>query len=201
MDIPDYLRWPLAQNFGYRILERLSACSKVLEDRAAGTIEITGRIPLASAEFATKKEALCVFRIDHQWAFKIPHVICLEPWITIKPPEWHIYADRRLCFEFDLNWQREMPLMVEQYTFGLAAEYGVTWMVNSSRSLLNRHLFAFRNGITVWPKSWDYWAHSVSEAKQQLLDNLAMNPSYSAHSKEKRICSNAHELARTGTQP
>lgn len=169
MNIPEYFEWSVTQNLAYRVVEKLDGFAKVIEDKNARRIEISGDLPLAGEEFSTQKQAECIFRIDSQWLSRIPEVVCLEPWVTRKIPEWHVYDDGRLCFEFNLKWEQELPAMVDQYTFGLTASYAAQWLTNSCRWLLNRHLFASRNGIRTWPKSWDYWAHDVIVAKRQLM--------------------------------
>jgi hypothetical protein len=171
VQFPEVIEWPLTQNLAYRIVERLDGFSKLIEDRNRKEIRVTGYLPLADEEFATKKKALCVFDVNAQWVCKIPEVMCLEPWVTRKLPEWHADEYGRLCFEFNLNWERKLPVMVEHYTLGLTADYATKWLLNSTRSLLNRHLFAFRNGINAWPKCWDYWAHGMVDAERQLSEN------------------------------
>jgi len=171
VNVPKYIEWPLAQNFACRIVERLDGFSKVIEDRTKCQIQVGGRLPLADQQFFTKNSARCVLEISSRWAWEIPEVACVEPWLTRKMPEWHADENGRLCFEFKLKWEKELPAMVEQYGFGLIADYAATWLLNSTRSLLNRHLFAFRNGIKSWPKAWDYWPHGTIESARQLFEN------------------------------
>jgi hypothetical protein len=167
VNVPECLEWPLVQNLAYRVVEKLGFAT-VLEDKNGRRIQITGNLPLASEEYVTNKRAKCTFYIDSHWPWKIPVVFCLESWVRREVPEWHVYEDGRLCFELDLNWERELPAIVKEYTFGLGASYAAQWLISSSRSLLSRHLFAFRDGITTWPKSWDFWAHTLEDAKEQL---------------------------------
>ena len=164
-DIPD---WPIVQNFAYRIVEKLDGCSKVVEGANPGRISITGVLPLHTEAFGTTAMARCMFNILPDWMIKIPEVTCFEPWLTRKPPEWHVDRDGRLCLEFDAHWEQELTEIIDLYTAGLAADYAVSWLLNSTRSLLDRHLFAFRNGITSWPGAWTFWAHGAEAAKHQL---------------------------------
>lgn len=168
MNIPEILQQPLAQNLAYRIVERLDGFSEVVEEPATRRIRITGRLALGDEEFHTKSKARCIFDVGPRWVEDIPHVACLEPWITRRPPEWHIGKDGSLCFEFSLHWRHELSGMVEQFTYGLTAEYAAAWLLNSTRSLLRRHLLAYRQGLTNWPQAWNYWPHGSEAAKRQL---------------------------------
>jgi hypothetical protein len=167
MDIPEYFRWPLTQNLAYRIVEALVPFPKICEDKTHNRIEIMGRLGLKSEDFDTAKTANCIFQINYDWLYKIPVVACTESWLTRKPPDWHVSKDGQLCFEFNMRWEGKLSAMEAEYTSGLTAEYAAKWLLNSTRSLLQRHLFAFRNGITIWPKVWNYWAHGQGEAEQE----------------------------------
>jgi len=37
---------------------------------------------------------------------------------------------------------------------------------------LNRHLFAFREGIKFWDESWDYWPHGYEAASKDFFESL-----------------------------
>ena len=162
--------WSVTQNLAYRIAERLVGFSRIVDDKINCVIQVIGQLPLGDQEFSTGKKARCAFKVDSQWVQKTPEVICLEPWIIRGLADWHIDENGRLCYEFDLNWEQELSAMVEQYTLGLTADYATQWLLNSTRSLLRRHLFASRNGITTWPKSWDFWPHERTAAEQQLIN-------------------------------
>lgn len=168
---PDLVEWMVAKNLAFRIVEKLDGFSKVTEDRKEDRIHIVGHLPLADESRSTRKRARCDFVISSQWVRKIPTVVCHEPWLTRKLPEWHADADGKLCYEFDLRWERELSLMVEQFTLGLTADYASKWLLNSTRSLLNRHLFASRHNIANWPARWDFWAHGTADAERQLVLN------------------------------
>ena len=171
MRLHESLEWSAALNLAYRVAHNLDAMCKVVEDRNNNEIEITGKLPLSNRDFTTNKRALCIFRINAQWPWQTPDVICCEDWIKKGIPDWHINTDGNLCFEFSKKWMNELPPMVDEYSLGLTSEYASTWLVNSSRSLLNRHLFAFRNGIKDWPKAWDFWAHDKEMALRQFMES------------------------------
>lgn len=168
MESLEKLQWPMAQNLAYRIVTKLERVSRT-EDQVAKRIKVAGCLPLASPDYFTKKRAFCVFEVNHEWLWRIPEVTCKESWITKGLADWHIGSDGRLCFEYDERWRQELASMVKCHTFGQTADYAVEWLINSTRSLLNRHLFASRNGLTVWSKQWDFWAHGRKEAGRQLL--------------------------------
>jgi len=166
MDVPDYLHWPMTQNLAYRLVEKLDAVSQV-EDSGKREIHVKGFLPLANEEFSTKKKALCAFDVDFQWLRRMPRVTCQESWVKQGQPDWHVDKNGGLCFEFTLHWMQELTAMIETYSIGPTADYAVAWLLNSSRSLLNRHLFAFRNGIQQWPRGWTFWPHGVEPATRE----------------------------------
>jgi hypothetical protein len=168
--ILEFLEWPLARNLAYRIVERLAGFPVVSEEKNRKLILVKGFLPLASEAIFTRKKALCTFEVSPDWVVRAPTVICHERWLIRKLPEWHANIDGAICFEFSLNWEQELLMMVDRHTHGPAAEYAAAWLVNSTRSLLNRHLFASRNGLTAWPKAWDFWPHGFEKAQQQLLE-------------------------------
>ena len=141
----------------------------LIEQREKKNIHLDGCIELGDEHFYTQKKARCSFDISTNWVQKIPIVICRESWVIRKPPEWHVYEDGNLCFEFELNWGYKLSAMVDKYTHGLAAEYATKWLLSSTRSLLNRHLFAVRAGIKSWNADWNYWPHGHDDASKEFL--------------------------------
>lgn len=171
MIVHEWIRWPLAQNLAYRIAERLDKSPAIEEFRSDHMIRVQGLLPLCDEEFQTKKRALCIFSVPFNWIENIPTVSCLESWIT-KDRDWHISPKGQLCFELNVKWETELPKLADDYSFGPTADYATEWLLNSTRSLLNRHLFAHRNGIKEWPKpDWDAWAHG-KEARETYLKQL-----------------------------
>ena len=164
----DTFELALARNLAYRIVCGLNHHPKLVEDRELQLITITGALPLAEEGFSTRATARCIFKLNSSWPSTIPEVTCLEPWLRRKSPEWHAGHNGVLCYEFSLYWARELPIMVEKYTHGLTADWAARWLLHSTRLLLNKHLFAFRNGVTEWPRGWDYWPHDVEAARKQL---------------------------------
>lgn len=167
MEVIEYMRWAVAQNLAYRIVTRLRDARRE-ENRADGWIQVTGKLPLASLDFSTAKLAVCSFKVRNYWPEVIPDIVCNEPWLR-RGKEWHINSDGDVCSEFGLKWRDELAVLIEQHTHGLAAEYAAEWLVNSTRSLLQRHLVAHRHGLTKWAAEWDFWAHDWESAKRQYM--------------------------------
>jgi hypothetical protein len=169
VNIPDILQWPVAQNLGYRIVTALDGYPEVIEEIAARKLKITGSLPLQTQDFATKTKARCTFHVCWRWITEIPVVTCNEGWLIRKPPDWHVGYDGRLCFEFGERWTQDLTSIADELTLGLTADYACAWLLNSVRSLLQRHLFASREKIVDWPAAWDGWAHGECAARKQLM--------------------------------
>ena len=159
--------WAVARNFAYRIRMNLDNAATMTEYPESGSIEIAGRLALAMDGLASKKTAFCVFTVPEDWLRNIPVVTCKEPWVR-KGDEWHVHVDYSLCFEFAPKWTRDLLVLVERHTHGLTTEYATTWLLNSTRLLLNRHVLAERTGMKMWPKNWDFWPHGFDAAKKEL---------------------------------
>jgi hypothetical protein len=168
METIEALHWPLAQNLAYRIVTRLEDVTRE-ENPFEKWIKVSGRLPLASIDFSTRKLAACSFKVGHNWLWEMPEIVCSEPWIIRGQADWHINANGEMCSEFDVKWQKHLAELVERYTYGLTAEYATEWLVNSTRSLLQRHLVAYRTGLTEWADDWDFWAHARDVAERQFI--------------------------------
>lgn len=162
------MQWPMAQNLAYRIVTKLERVSRT-ENKSVKCIQVAGYLPLVSPDYSTKKKAFCEFNVNHEWLWRIPEVSCKESWIRKGVADWHVFSDGRLCFEYDARWRQELSAIAKCYTFGQTADFAVEWLLNSTRSLLNRHLFASRNDLVIWSKQWDFWAHGRGEAERQLI--------------------------------
>lgn len=167
----DTFAWALARNLAYRIIVGLSGQTKTIEEEEKGLITVTGNLPLTAGGVGVRSTARSVFEVSQYWPQTIPQVWCLEPWVRREPPHWHAGKGGLLCVEFGLNWARELTSMVETHTHGSTADFAAEWLLNSTRKVLNMHHFAFRNGITKWPKEWEScsWPHDPKAAKA-LLD-------------------------------
>ena len=164
-----YLEWPAAQNLAFKIYSALLPDSLVRIEEEIGRITIWGTLPLASEAYVTRATARCRFEVTAQWPTLIPLVWCYDSWVRRDPKWiWHASEDGQLCFEYAMRWVDEMQVVLGEVGLLTATDFAATWLLKSTRSLLNRHLFTSRHPLEVWPKVWQDWAH----------DRVAVNAQY-----------------------
>lgn len=109
---------------------------------------------------------LCSFEVHEQWHVVQPRVWCYEPWFRRGNIDWHSYQDGSLCWELDDQWRVHLRQAAEELTATDLATHAAEYLLNSTRSLLQRHLTGHQLGLVEWPREWECWAHGNAGRKQ-----------------------------------
>jgi hypothetical protein len=146
-------------NLAMRICEKLGPPKHCQRDFGNEYI-VVGKVPLSHGAIKTKAKAKCRFHISPDWTKKMPLVVCEEAWRAPgNNSEWHISDRGGLCTELELRWRDEVHSVYRSKGLCPAADFAADWLLNSTATLLGRHLMLFRNIVSRWDDSWEYWAH------------------------------------------
>lgn len=142
MNLEEYL-------FARKVAERIRS-GTVTEDSAFFRITgvIVGEMTLAPIEILSWKSDR--LRLDP------PSAWCRERWMRDNS-DWHNSAASGMCWVLGDQWRDEMQ---ESKTNSAdLIQYGSLWLVEATKSLIDRHYHAFRFGIVQWPGDWTAFSH------------------------------------------
>lgn len=104
-----------------------------------------------------------------------PAVWCYESWMR-EGADWHNSRTDGLCWILEQLWCDAMSWKGKPARVIL--EEGRSLLVEGVRCLISRHYTATLEGLTRWPKEWDYWSHGESGAmeynRQKQLEEKGM---------------------------
>jgi len=137
--------------FATMVAERLRE-SKV--ERIPGRyFRVTGQLNCTARFVPVEIRVSWLFK-DHKR--KPPMVICREPWMRIDA-DWHNGGKAGMCWELSVRWRDWMSIKRKRVQSIL--DEGCAWLLAAVRLLIDRHYLGHMEGLTEWPKEWEYWSH------------------------------------------
>lgn len=110
--------------------------------------------------------ALCTFLIPRTWLTQQPLVYCHEYWFRRGDADWHSYSDGGLCWELHDRWFHHLSAVKRRLSDHAFSTHAAEYLMNSVRSLLQRHVVGHELALVDWPTEWECWAHGDTALKQ-----------------------------------
>jgi hypothetical protein len=91
--------------------------------------------------------------------------------------DWHQLPEGSrwyLCYELPERWEDRITKVAQANEMLQTVEFAKEFCLRSSRALIEKHLFAYRQNITEWPSEWDAWPHSRPEAIRRFHQGLRL---------------------------
>lgn len=121
---------------------------------------------LLHPKLQTRGAAHCWFIVPDDWMRRIPTVGCKEQWVVKGDADWHTYADGSLCIDHRERWEQYILNLADRHPFHTFMLAATEWIINSTASLLGRHMLKSQGFVTTWDPAWDFWEHGEGSAKQ-----------------------------------
>jgi hypothetical protein len=139
-------------------------------------IGISGTLRLHDAAAEAEYEARCSIIGTVRWWYEPLRVFCDEPWMK-RSVDWHQLREGSrwyLCYELPERWEDRITKVARVNDIFQTIEFAKEFCLRSSRALIEKHLFAYRQNIKEWPKKWDAWPHSRQEAVREFHKELQL---------------------------
>jgi hypothetical protein len=139
-------------------------------------IGVCGTLRLRDVAAATEYDARCAIVGTVRWWYEPLRVFCNEPWMR-RSVHWHQLRERSswyLCYELPERWEDRITKVARANDILQTVEFAKEFCLRSSRALIEKHLFAYRQNITEWPVEWDAWPHSRREAVRKFHQELRL---------------------------
>lgn len=130
---------------------------------------VFGLLPIAVSSPLEPPSPIRVrIHIQEDWIVHPPRIWIAEKRSWLKPvPDWHVFPDRQVCYEFGLRWSEHFIRLLKtgiRERHDLAAQ----WITRATSYLLQVHYVCAEYGIELWPeKVVPSWAHGYQDALQQ----------------------------------
>jgi hypothetical protein len=137
-------------------------------------IGVSGTLCVRDVAADSNYDARCTIIGTVRWWYEPLRVFCHEPWM--KPNvEWHQLREDSswyLCYELPERWEDRIAKVRDVNDILQTIEFAKEFCLRSSRSLIEKHLFAFRQNITRWPPEWEAWPHNRGAAVREFRQEL-----------------------------
>lgn len=149
-------------------LQATPGCMFQAAVQASGNTRMEGVVFIASRPDGVNTGVLCSVVIHPRWDLIPPQVWCHESWFRRGNADWHSYRDGGLCWELADRWRAHLANLLYLVPITTITRHAAEYLLNSVRSLLERHLTGHRLGLVEWPPEWKYWAHGDAGLRQFL---------------------------------
>jgi len=96
-----------------------------------------------------------------------PRIWVIEnlPWLKAGDADWHVYADKMICYELHDRWICHLTRLMNSGGQDLSA-IAAQWLIRSAAHVLHVHYTCHRLGIDQWPEEEaPTWPHGQPAAE------------------------------------
>lgn len=137
-------------------------------------IGVNGILRVRDFAADTEYDAQCTIIGTVRWWYEPLRVFCHEAWMR-SSFDWHQLRENSswyLCYELPERWEDRIAKVRNANDTLQTIEFAKEFCLRSSRSLIEKHLFAFRQNIATWPSEWDAWPHNREAAVREFRHEL-----------------------------
>ena len=129
---------------------------------------VRGMLNLSHAHIKDTTNVKIKIKISSDWIESQPEVFCFAPWMKVGD-DWHVNNEKKLCWDLSYRWTDYLSEIRKKADLQEVEDFAVMWCLNSTKSLIHKHLLANDCGFTEWQKDWKYWSHSLEVAREDYL--------------------------------
>lgn len=128
---------------------------------------VSGVLPLRAHEENGRTSTGITVVVRPDWLERPPVVTPLASFIR-REGDWHAYPDGSLCYVLAAEWRDRLGKFMTNSSEDIsrAIDYGATWLLSATDSLVTRHLLGARHSLEKWPSEWVAYAHGEEGEKE-----------------------------------
>jgi hypothetical protein len=160
-----------ALNFAAMLMQRLQEPRGFDCTRGQPPYMVHGHWSLRAHELNQRATVPLQIAIRPDWMLRPPRSYSSADFVR-READWHCFSDGWFCIALPDEWRD--TLAKEAKADGdprRLLDIAATWTLASTDSLISRHLYAARYGITKWPDEWEQWGHAqagIDEYRNQM---------------------------------
>lgn len=148
-----------ALNLAVMLMQRLQEPRGICCSSGRPPYRVHGFWDLRAHELNRTAKVPLEFLVHTEWLRTPPQSRSTADFIR-RETNWHCSKDGWLCIGLPDEWNDTLRHEADTDNCPRRLmDIAVTWTLASTDSLIARHLYAARYGITRWPDEWDQWAH------------------------------------------